>query len=149
MKSKFRKKQLLILLLGLMNFPAFINSQTRKIISLNDNWSIYPAWNVAKSVEKTVVTLPYTWNVEDVFGKVNYSREAMFYKKEFLVDQAFAGKRLFLYFEGVNSVAGVYVNGNLVGEHFGGYTAFCYEITGYVTSRLMDIVIIMSTVVLH
>ncbi|SHF25974.1 beta-galactosidase [Mariniphaga anaerophila] len=40
-----------------------------------------------------------------------------------------SGKRLFLYFEGVNSVAKVLVNGKLAGRHIGGYTAFCFEIT--------------------
>lgn len=39
------------------------------------------------------------------------------------------GKRLFLYFEGVNSVADVFVNHRSVGSHKGGYTAFCIEIT--------------------
>ena len=39
------------------------------------------------------------------------------------------GKRLFLYFEGVNSAADVFVNYRTVAHHLGGYTAFCAEIT--------------------
>ena len=35
-----------------------------------------------------------------------------------------------MYFEGVNSVATVFVNHTPVGEHKGGYTAFCHEIRG-------------------
>ena len=42
------------------------------------------------------------------------------------------GRRLFLYFEGVNSVADVYVNRRTAGSHKGGYTAFCIEITDFV-----------------
>ena len=139
------KVQQIILLFGLMIFPLSAHAQDRKTINLNEGWSIYPAWNVAKSVEKTKVTLPHTWNVDDVFGKVNYSRESMFYKRELSIDQAFAGKRLFLYFEGVNSVASVYLNGNLVGEHVGGYTAFCYEITKYVVpGKVADLSVLVS-----
>ena len=41
-------------------------------------------------------------------------------------------KRIFLYFHGVNSMATVYVNKNMAGEHKGGYTAFCIEITPYI-----------------
>lgn len=39
------------------------------------------------------------------------------------------GKRLFLKFYGVESVAHLFVNGTYVGEHRGGTTAFVFEIT--------------------
>jgi len=139
------KVQQIILVFGLMIFHLSVHAQARKTINLNEKWSFYPAWNVVKNVEKKKITLPHTWNVDDVFGKVNYSRESMFYKRELSIDPAFAGKRLFLYFEGVNSVAGVYVNGNLVGEHVGGYTAFCYEITKYVVpGKVADLSVLVS-----
>lgn len=40
--------------------------------------------------------------------------------------------RLFLRFDGAAHQAAVYVNGQLVGEHLGGYTAFTLEITDFV-----------------
>ena len=43
-----------------------------------------------------------------------------------------ASKRLFLRFDGVQTVADVFVNGYHVGEHRGGFTAFTFEITGRV-----------------
>ena len=39
------------------------------------------------------------------------------------------GKRYFLRFEAASLVADVYLNGKLLGEHRGGFGAFCYEIT--------------------
>ncbi len=43
--------------------------------------------------------------------------------------RTWAGKRLFLKFYGVESVAHLFVNGTYVGEHRGGTTAFVFEIT--------------------
>jgi len=39
------------------------------------------------------------------------------------------GKRLFLHFGAVNYFASIYLNGNLVGKHEGGFTPFQFEIT--------------------
>jgi beta-glucuronidase len=41
-------------------------------------------------------------------------------------------KRLFLHFGAVNYIADVYVNGNLIGSHEGGFTPFQFEITNEV-----------------
>ena len=43
-------------------------------------------------------------------------------------------KRVELEFEGVFQVAEVYVNGEDVGTHEGGYTGFSYDITDYLTT---------------
>ena len=40
-------------------------------------------------------------------------------------------KRVFIRFEAASSVAKTYVNKTLLGEHSGGFTAFCYELTDY------------------
>ena len=41
-------------------------------------------------------------------------------------------RRLFLRFEGANSIADVFINRRHIGEHRGGYGAFVFEITGEV-----------------
>ena len=41
-------------------------------------------------------------------------------------------KRTFLKFEGVGSVAKLYINNKFIGEHKGGYSQFAYEITNSV-----------------
>lgn len=53
----------------------------------------------------------------------------MVYQRELEITPEMEGKRLFLYFEGLNSVADVFVNGTTVGAHLGGYTACSFEIT--------------------
>lgn len=123
--------KLIFVSLILSNTFGSLKGQTskRKILSLNDDWVCYPAQNVIQNIKKDSVTLPHTWNANDVFSGIKYNRETMIYQKKIIFDKSFKTNRLFLYFEGANSVANVFVNGELVGEHSGGYTAFCLEIT--------------------
>lgn len=51
------------------------------------------------------------------------------YRKEVSLPSSYAGKRIFLEFDGVMLVATVYVNGKKVGEHKGGFTPFRFDIT--------------------
>ena len=76
------------------------------------------------------VTLPHT-NREIPY---NYFDETstMFvscYRKVFRLPEGCEGKRVFLHFEAVSSVADVYLNGFHLGQHKGGYTAFTFELT--------------------
>jgi beta-galactosidase len=54
------------------------------------------------------------------------------YERSFSVPASDQGKMLWLYFEGVYRDAHVYVNGQFVGQHVGGYTGFRFNIAKYV-----------------
>jgi beta-galactosidase len=76
------------------------------------------------------VDLPHTWNAQDVSdAQPGYWRGIGWYRKHFRLDPKHAGKKIFLEFEGVNSVAEVWLNGKSLGSHKGGYTGFEFEIT--------------------
>lgn len=102
-------------------------------VALTDGWGYKPVSNAAKDAPLTPVTVPHTWNAKYLPDTVSYNRETMVYKRVLNVTPDMAGKRLFLYFEGVNSAADVFVNRHTVAHHLGGYTAFCTEITDKVT----------------
>lgn len=55
------------------------------------------------------------------------------YKKRFSIPADFAGKRVFLVFHGVYSYARVWVNGEFIREHYGGFTRWDCDITNHVT----------------
>jgi beta-galactosidase len=102
----------------------------RETIPFNKDWQFYFAYNFEQGIKKETVTLPHTWNAMEVLkGVPDYNRTSAIYENKFNVLPAWAGKRLFLYFEGVNSVATVFVNNKSAGTHKGGYTAFAIEIT--------------------
>lgn len=87
------------------------------------------------------VSLPHTWNAEDgadgwqtkdADGN-SYYRGNGIYRKELTLDSdTWKQKRIYLSFEGANTVTTVYINGEKVGCHEGGYSGFCFDITDYI-----------------
>jgi beta-galactosidase len=128
-------------LLRAQSAPAHdgLPADVRARYTVNDNWKfsygeINLAWSPSVSdASWESVSIPHTWNAHDVVDDVpGYARGIGWYRKELRLDSALAGKRIFLYFEGANQVADLYVNGAFVGEHKGGYTAFAFDITSRV-----------------
>jgi len=81
----------------------------------------------------TNLNLPYTW---DVSGGQDgpataYYRGIGWYRSHYTVDNSYAGRHFFLKFDGAFLVTDVYVNGNYLGEHQGGFAAFVYDVTPY------------------
>src|SRR5699024_8637428 len=70
-----------------------------------------------------------TYNAEDMQLDRNFYTGDAIYKKELDIGEDLEDKRLFLQFEGVGSVAKIYVNGEYIGDHKGAYSMFTYEIT--------------------
>lgn len=85
------------------------------------------------------VTLPHDFSIFQPFTESGEAESGFlpggtgWYRKTFTLPESFAGKSLVLNFDGVYSEAYVYVNGELVGEHHYGYTAFAFDLTNYLT----------------
>lgn len=109
------------------------DTNPREVILLDKGWEYKPISATRKDAPTTAVTLPHTWNAQYLEGTTLYNREMMVYKRKLEISPVLKDKRLFLYFEGVNSAADIFVNRRTVGQHHGGYTAFCLEITDHVT----------------
>ena len=87
------------------------------------------------------VNLPHTWNAVDGAdgrggvdeGGEHYYRGLGGYRKNYVFPSELGGKRIFMEFKGANTVAELYINGSFVGKHEGGYAAFRFDITNFVT----------------
>ncbi len=78
------------------------------------------------------INIPHSWNALDgQDGGTNYYRGPGWYRKHFKIDAAYAGRQLFLKFDGAFSVAEVWVNGTRLGEHRGGFAAFVFDATPF------------------
>ena len=78
------------------------------------------------------VDLPHTWNDQDTTDNVTgYRRDASWYRRYLNINFS-KGRRYFLHFEAAQMKAQIYVNGELVGTHVGGYVSFDLEISNYV-----------------
>jgi beta-galactosidase len=81
----------------------------------------------------TSLNLPHTWDISDGQDgpSTAYYRGIGWYRTHYTVDNSYAGRHFFLKFDGAFLVADVYVNGNLLGEHQGGFAAFVFDVTPY------------------
>ncbi len=150
-------------------FPQIINVDNRVTTSLNGSWdyivdpygtgyydyrrkanpngffrdrqakseSDLVEYNFEKSPD---MSIPHDWNTWA--DELKYYEGIVWFRKAFPF-HAEKGKRYFLYFGAVNYQARVYLNGEYLGSHKGGFTPFNFEITG----RLRDgdnVVVVMA-----
>ena len=64
-------------------------------------------------------------------GRRITKENSLWYERTFTVPGKWKGQEILLHFGGVDWKSEVYVNGQLVGEHKGGYDPFYYNITPY------------------
>ena len=118
-------KRYILILLAVM---AFFSVDAREIYSLNNDWRFFFK-DENSSDGARYVTIPHTWNLDALTGTGTYRQTTASYLRELYIPAEWRGKRLFLRFHGVQSVADVFLNGEHIGEHCGGWTAFTFEIT--------------------
>jgi beta-galactosidase len=75
------------------------------------------------------ISLPHNWGWQEAMNGENYYRGPGWYRRDLVVGPPQSGRRYFLRFEAASTVADVYLNGKSLGQHRGGFGAFCYEIT--------------------
>lgn len=121
-----------ILLYILLTIVAVSSVSAREIYSLNSGWKFFYA-EENSSDNAREITLPHTWNLDAFVGNGTYLQTQANYRRTLFVPSEWKGKRLFLRFHGVQSVADVFINGRHIGDHYGGYTTFAFEITDKVS----------------
>ncbi|MFF2505770.1 discoidin domain-containing protein [Streptomyces sp. NPDC058067] len=111
----------------------------RRVLNFNTDWAFWrddasgakePGFDDA---QWAAVSLPHTMRLErkhpsvyDVFAGIGW------YRRYFRLDPQDKGRRLTVVFDGVQTDCVVYLNGEKVAEHQGGYTGFVVDITGKV-----------------
>jgi beta-galactosidase len=120
--------------------PIFANAQTsvnpRIRYTINDSWKFYREdVNQAEALQFkdtswNKINIPHTWNVEDARDDTpGYYHGIGWYRKNLFIGKHLQGKKLFLHFESANQETEVFVNGQKVGNHIGGYTAYTFDIS--------------------
>jgi beta-glucuronidase len=85
------------------------------------------------------LTVPGDWNSQD--PKLYYYEGSVWYRTKFDVKPPEPNHRLFVYFGAANYEADVYLNGQKLGKHIGGFTPFAYEITKLVKAHGNSLVV--------
>jgi beta-galactosidase len=122
----------------LILLPCLLVAQPRIKQSINTNWQFHKGTLDESQLKNAdiqweTVSLPHSYNTHDVLDdKPDYYRGDAWYKKTIYVPASWKDKQVYIFFEGVNQVATVFVNGKLVAQHIGGYTAFRFKINDFI-----------------
>ena len=128
------------------------------IITLNDNWIFFkdtaaPASNKAQppatGTSGETVTLPHTWNaIDGQDGGSDYFRGECTYTRPLPALTLKEDEEAYLCFYGVSQTAEVFVNGELVTRHEGGYSRFYADVTRFFrTGGSMELTVRVSNAV--
>ncbi len=120
----------------LLSFAFLLSVQAKESTLINSGWKftlssvISPEQSAFDDSAWGSITLPHTWNALDgQDGGNNYYRGIGWYRKHVTIPTTYTGKVVYLKIGAATTSAAVYVNGQLIGTHIGGYSAFMYDIT--------------------
>lgn len=111
-----------------------VPAQQRREVRMNSGWQFRKGTEVLPlpNDQWQPVQLPHSWNTTDVMDdEPGYYRGVGWYRKLIATSMPEPEQQLYLKLEGANQVCTVYVNGQLAGQHTGGYTAMQVDITPY------------------
>ena len=102
-------------------------------MELKDNWMfVKEAENAEDAASKkgTAISLPHTWNaVDGQDGGNDYHRGTCWYVTKFQKPELEAGSQIYVEFLGASVIADVYLNGEALAHHEGGYSTFRVNLT--------------------
>jgi Alpha-L-arabinofuranosidase B (ABFB) domain/Glycosyl hydrolases family 2, sugar binding domain/Glycosyl hydrolases family 2/Glycosyl hydrolases family 2, TIM barrel domain len=120
-------------------------------LNLNGKWN-YLGGGAAPNADNPPASAPaFPANAEQIL--VPYPAESylsgiqrtdernLWYQRSFTVPAGWSGKRVRLNFGAVDRKATVYVNGQRVGQHIGGYAAFAFDITPFLRAGSNELVV--------
>ncbi len=103
----------------------------REHISLNNDWK----FSINNDENQITVNTPHTWNgIDGQDGSNDYLKTLTRYEKDFEINKD-ENKAYYLIFDGINSVADVYLNDNKLSHHEGGYSRFILECTSSIKDK--------------
>ncbi len=116
----------------------------RNILNINENWLFVKGTaDITARIGETV-NLPHTWNAQDgQDGGNDYFRGACLYVKTIKKSELPDKDRHYLEIRGANSSADVYVSGEKLCHHDGGYSTFRVDITDKLSDET-DIAIVVD-----
>lgn len=100
--------------------------------SLNGLWSYAVSDIEAQTMEQADGEILVPFVIESPLSGVGRDLEpyeSLWYKRTFSVPAEWKGKNVLLHFDAVDWDCTVWLNGTLIGNHKGGFTAFCFDVT--------------------
>jgi hypothetical protein len=106
-----------------------------KWLNLNGIWQFQPTESFTQALPagdlSREILVPFP--VESALSGVMEHHENVWYRRSFTLPADWAGQRVLLHFGAVDYLCEVFVNGEIVGTHQGGYDPFSFDITQKLT----------------
>ncbi|CUU37360.1 Glycosyl hydrolases family 2 [Armatimonadetes bacterium DC] len=97
-----------------------------------NNRGLAENWQTLEKPYALTIRVPYGWESKLSGVERKDYKGVAWYRREFSLPENWNGKRVWLCFGAVDHKAEVWVNGQSVGTHEGGYSEFRFDITPYV-----------------
>ncbi len=105
----------------------------RNIINFNAKWAFSKlATEIPTAIDKKwdFVNLPHSWNaIDGQDGDNDYFRGTAYYAKSFMKNDLPESERYYIEIKGANSSADLYLNGEKLAHHDGGYSTWRVDLT--------------------
>jgi len=132
-----------------------IMTDTRGILELNGIWNFKldngngfnEKWYEAKLADTLNMAVPSSYNDVGVTADIRNHVGWVWYEREFTVPSLLLSQRIVLRFGSATHTAKVYVNGELVVEHKGGFTPFEAEIKPFLQSGKNRLTVAVNNIV--
>ena len=99
--------------------------------NLNGKWNLTATCKNEKVYDGEILVPFSPESLLSGVNKVFSQNTVLKYQKTFTLPENFNKGKVLLHFGAVDQIAKVYINGNFLGEHVGGYTPFTLEITDF------------------
>ena len=102
-------------------------------MNLNGIWQFQPGLSLTEAIptgklsSKILVPFP----VESAISGIMVHYDKMWYRRTFTIPTTWGGQRIILHFDAVDYQTEVFINGQSLGVHKGGYDPFMFDITSY------------------
>jgi beta-galactosidase len=115
-------------------------------IELNHNWQFSQSTPELSITETDLLTwqnidLPHTPQIEPMVVN-NQWQGIAWYRKDFKGDAKWRGQKVFLRIEAAMNKAQVWLNGELLGTHLGGYLPFTFDISAKLNSEKTNVLLL-------
>lgn len=102
-----------------------------------------------------LISIPHTWSTYETTGEIHPFIKSPsekdnpywwngwgWYRKRFRVNADLADKKVFVEFEGVQKYCRVWINGNYLGDHKGGYGSFDFDLSGKLVEGKENVLVV-------
>ncbi len=148
--------RLLIIVTLIFLFGCTVRNENPRITSnINSNWTFN--YNPDQQVNNEYISvefndsawpvtgLPHTWQTYETTGELHpfiknpserddpyWWKGWGYYRKHFTLSEVLTDKMVSVEFDGVQKYSRIYLNGEYVGDHKGGYTSFYFDLTPFI-----------------